>query len=379
MAFQLKDFASVTASMINWLKANTTKVTDFNVGSVVRTMLEAAAAEIEELYIQFFVGLKEAIPVSVFNTFGFPALAADSASGIVRFFTPSSPTATITIPAGTIVRVPNGGPSFSTAVDAFILTGQTYVDVLAIAQTPGSASNVDVSTITELVTSISSISSVTNPAPLINGRDAETDDERKVRFQGYISTLARGTKAAIEYGARTARLTNSSGVVTEYVAYAGVVEPWVTDNTQPISLVRCYIHNGAGATSGALVSAAQQVINGRYESDGITPVPGTGWKAAGVQCIVEAAADVTVDVDGTISVESGYSSADVIARSVSAISAYIQGLDVGADVLLSELIAIVQRDVEGVYNIVFADPTADTIVASNAKAIPGTINMTAAA
>ena len=50
--FQIKDFASITASMINWLRANTTKVTDFNVGSVVRTMAEASAAEMEELYLQ---------------------------------------------------------------------------------------------------------------------------------------------------------------------------------------------------------------------------------------------------------------------------------------------------------------------------------------
>ncbi len=378
MSFQLKDFASIVAAQINWMRANTTRVTDYNVGSVVRTMLEASAAEIEELYLQYFIGLQEAIPVSVFNTFGFPALPAAAASGVVRFSTSAPATSTITIPAGSVVRIPTTQVSYATQVDAFILSGQTYVDVLVACQQVGTVGNTDAATIIELVTAVSGVATASNPQPLVNGRDVETDDERKTRFQGYISTLARGTKAAVEYGAKTAKLTDSLGTVTEYVAHAGVVEPWVDDNTQPISLVRVYVHNGASATSSPLVAKAQQVIDGAYESDGVTPVPGTGWKAAGVQCIVEAAADLPVDVTGTIVIDSGYDSAAVQSACETAVRSYIQGLDVGADVLLSELIAIVKRDVQGVFNVVLSDPSADVAVAANTKAISGTITLTPA-
>lgn len=376
MAFQIKDFASIVAAKINWMRANTTRVTDFNVGSVVRTMLEASAAEIEELYLQAFLGLQEAIPVSVFQTFGFPALQAAAASGVVRFSTATPAVSAITIPAGSVVRIPTTQVSYATQADAFILTGQTYVDVLVACQQPGIIGNTDSATITEAVTAIAGISSVSNPQPLVNGREAETDDERKIRFQGYISTLARGTKAAVEYGAKTAKLTNSLGVVTEFVAYAGVVEPWVTDNTQPISLIKVYVHNGASATSAPLVAEAQRVIDGYFESDGVTLAPGSGWKAAGVVCEVAAASDLPVNVTGSINVSPGFDAVAVKASCETAVRSYIQGLSVGADVLKSEIIAIVKRDVSGVFNVTLSAPSADVAVASNAKAIAGTITLT---
>jgi uncharacterized phage protein gp47/JayE len=157
-----------------------------------------------------------------------------------------------------------------------------------------------------------------------------------------------------------------------------VVEPWVTDNTQPISLIRVYVHNGASATSSSLVTQAQRVIDGYYEADGVTLAPGSGWKAAGVRCIVEAAADLPVNVTGTINVLPGFDSAAVRAACESAIRAYIQGLGVGADVLISELIAIVKRDVAGVFNVALSAPSADVAVATNTKAIAGTITLTPA-
>lgn len=373
MSFQLKDFTSIAASLLNVLRATSTKVTDFNRGSVVRTMLEASAAELEELYLQMYVGLKEAIPVSVFQTFGFDALAAESASGTIRFSTGGTlAAAAILIPAGTVVRVPGTSQSYATQADANIAVGASYVDVLAAAETAGLDGNTTAGTITELVSSISGVASVTNPAPLVNGRDAETDDERRIRFQGYIASLARGTKSAIEYGAKTATVTDSAGTITEYVAYAGVVEPWVTDNTQPISLVRVYIHNGASATSAALVTRAQQVIDGYY--DGSTAVP--GWKAAGVKVIVQAAADQAVNVTGTVTIETGYDGDTVRAACVTAVQAYLQGLSVGESVRLSELVAIIRRDVSGAYNVTLSAPTADVSVAANVKAVPGTVTIT---
>lgn len=374
--FQIKDFGSIAASLINVIRATSSKITDFNRGSVVRTMLEATAAELEELYLQMFVGLREAIPVSVYQTFGFEALPAVAASGAIRFSTGGSlATAEIQIPAGTVVRVPGSSLSYATVETASILIGNSYVDVLAAASAPGAAGNTAASTITELAASISGVSTVTNPAPLVNGRDEETDEERRVRFGAYIAALARGTKSAIEYGAKDARLTDTTGTVIEYVASALVVEPWLTDNTQPISLVRVYVHNGAGATSGALVTRAQQVIDGYIDAGGAA-VP--GWKAAGVQCIVQAASDVAVNVTGELVLETGADGPSVTANCVDAIKSHLQRLGVGEDVRLSELVAIIRRDVAGVYNVSLTAPTADTAIAQSAKAVPGTITLTVA-
>lgn len=373
--FQIKDFSSIAAGLINVVRATSNKVTDFNRGSVIRTMLEATAAELEELYLQMYLGIKEAIPVSVFTTFGFGRQAAESASGTVRFSTGGSlASSVIPIPLGTVVRVPGTSLTYATTAASSIAIGNSYVDVLVAAQASGLAGNVGADLITELVTPVAGIASVTNPSPFVNGRDVETDDERRVRFQGYISSLARGTKAAITYGAKTVTLTDGFGTITEYVAHANVVEPWVTDSAQPISLVRVYIHNGSSATSGTLVTRCQQVIDGYY--DGGTAVP--GWKAAGVQCIVSAASDQAVNVTGTVTIAGGYSSVDVLAACTNAVKDYLQGMAVGEDVRLSELVAIIRRDVEGAFNVTLSAPTADVAVADNAKAISGTVTLSAA-
>jgi len=377
MAFQIKDFSSIAASLINLVRATTNKVTDFNRGSIIRTMLEATAAELEELYLMMYVGIKEAIPVSVFRTFGFDPLAAQAASGVIRFGTSGGVLATtvINIPSGTVVRIPGTTTTYATQAAAAISLGNSYVDVLVAAQSPGLAGNAGSGVITELPSAISGVGTVTNPAPFINGRDAESDEARKVRFQGYIASLARGTKSAIVYGAKTSALTDSLGSVTEYVAHASVLEPWMTDSAQPISLVRCYVHNGASATSGALVTRTQQVIDGYYDSSG-APVP--GWKAAGVQCIVAAASDQPINVTATVTIAPGFTSSDVLAAADSAVKAYLQGLGVGEDVRVSELVAIVRRDIDGAFNLSMSAPSADVTVADNAKAIPGTITLTAA-
>ncbi|MEY8688427.1 MAG: baseplate J/gp47 family protein [Leptothrix sp. (in: b-proteobacteria)] len=361
---------------MNLVRATTNKITDFNRGSVVRTMLEATAAELEELYLQMYVGIKEAIPVSVFRTFGFEALAAESSSGTVRFGTGGAlATAPIIIPPGTVVRVPGTSQTYVTGSNAAVLAiGNSYVDLLVTAQVPGIVGNTGAGTITELVTSVSGISSVTNPAPFVNGRDPETDDARKTRFQGYIASLARGTKAAVEYGAKTATVVDAQGTIVEYVAHAGVVEPWLTDTTQPISLVRVYVHNGASATSPALVARTQSVIDGYYEGDVAVP----GWKAAGVQCIVQAAADQPVNVTGVLTLAVGFESQSVIDECTNAIKSHIQLLGVGASVRLSELVAIIRRDVTGVFNVALSVPTTDVAVPGNTKAIPGTITLTVA-
>lgn len=373
--FQIKDFSSIAAGLINVVRATTNKVTDFNRGSVIRTMLEATAAEIEELYLQMYLGTKEAIPVSVFTTFGFNRQAAESAGGTIRFSTGGSlASSVIPIPLGTVVRVPGTSLTYATTVASSIAIGNSYVDVLVAAQASGLAGNVGADLITELVTPVAGVASVTNPSPFVNGRDVETDDERRVRFQGYISSLARGTKAAITYGAKTVTLTDGFGTVTEYVAHANVIEPWVADSAQPISLVRVYIHNGSSATSGTLVTRCQQVIDGYY--DGGTAVP--GWKAAGVQCIVSAASDQAVNVTGTVTIAGGYSSVDVLAACTNAVKDYLQGMAVGEDVRLSELVAIIRRDVEGAFNVTLSAPTADVSVADNAKAISGTVTLSAA-
>lgn len=374
MAFQLKDFVSIAASIINHAKATQNTLTDFNVGSVARTMLEAPAVEIEELYQQMWNGLQESIPVSVFNSFDFTAIDARSATGLIRLSATSN-TSNVVIPGGTVFTSKDSLKlRFASVLDTTLAAGSTYVDVKVVAAVPGLSGNVDIGTNFDVSPNVAGFVSAESVNGFIDGMDAESILERKARFVEYVSTLARGTAAALRYGAKTAKIYDASGFVIEEVKGSAVIEPWLTDNTQTPGLVNLYIYNGSDGASGTLLGQVSKVIDGYYDTSG-NPV--AGWKAAGVKVVVAAATLVSVAVTGVITVDSGYSAATVKEAVSDAISAYIAGLEIGADVIQSEIVAL-GMGVEGVTNFRVTIPSADTVIAINAKAVVGTFTLTTA-
>lgn len=374
MAFQLKDFVSIAASIINHAKATQNTLTDFNVGSVARTMLEAPAVEIEELYQQMWNGLQESIPVSVFNSFDFTAIDARSATGLIRLSATSS-ASNVVIPGGTVFTSKDSQKlRFASVLDTTLAAGSTYVDVKVVAAVPGLSGNVDIGTNFDVSPNVAGFVSAESVNGFIDGMDAETILERKARFVEYVSTLARGTAAALRYGAKTAKIYDASGFVIEEVKGSAVIEPWLTDNTQTPGLVYLYIYNGSDGASGTLLGQVSKVIDGYYDTSG-NPV--AGWKAAGVKVVVAAATLVSVAVTGVITVESGYSAATVKEAVSDAIAAYIAGLEIGADVIQSEIVAL-GMGVEGVTNFRVTVPSSDTVIAINAKAVVGTFTLTTA-
>jgi len=352
MAFQIKDFASITASSINWMKTATTRVTDFNIGSVVRTMIEAVAAEIDELYQQMFIGLREAIPVSVYNSFDFTKIVAVPASGLIRVVVTSS-ASSVLIPAGTTFTSVGNAVTYTSTQDKTITAGNTFADVPVVAGTPGLVGNVAAAAVFTPSPTPSNYVSASNPVAFVNGVDEETDDERKLRFNAYIEALNRGTVAALQYGLKTTVLYDSLGNETERVVSTAIVEPWLTDSSQPISLVNCYIHNGSGGTSNALVTRAREVLYGYYDATG-NAIP--GWKAAGVKVEVYAASELSLAISGSLTPLPGYSEPALLTAAVTAASEYIKGLDIGVGFQAASLIDAVMS-IEGVANFVPADHT----------------------
>lgn len=375
MAFQIKDFVSITASMINLMRASTKKITDFNVGSVARTLVEAVASEQDQLYQEMFHGLKEAIPVATYNTFEFPLLPASAATGVLTFYAAGGHSADILIPTGTLVQNPTTNKIYRTIRDVFLVVGAAQVSVAGVADTVGSNTNCDANTILVLIGSITGIAGVSNLTAFSGGRDIETDEERKLRFQGYVSTLQRGTLAAIRYGASTAVVTDVNGIIIERVVFIGIVEPYEID---PVAndpgYVEVYVHNGVGGTSSTLVDNVQVIIDGSYASDG-TPIP--GWKAAGVVVDCFAATEVLQNVTGGVYFLPGYQSTDVLSACTTVVRSYLLSLKVGEKSLKNEIIERIMA-VPGVYNLVLSAPTADLSAAASQKIMPGIVTLTAA-
>lgn len=368
MAFQIKDFASVTASCINWMRAVTTKVTDFNVGSVVRTILEAAAAEIEEYYLRMYIGLKEAIPVSVYNSFNFSALSAAPASGLIRV-TVTSSASPVLISAGTTFTTPGKSASYVATLDVTVAAGNTFGDVPVSCVTAGAAGNIaSGAAFTPSPVPVNYVSA-SNAAAFVSGQDTETDDQRKLRFNAFIASLNRSTNAALVYGAKLAVRLDASGNQLERVNSAITVEPWVADPTQPVGWVKVYVHNGTGATSAGLVTLVHNVLYGYTDALG-NAIP--GWKAAGVQVDCFAAGDQSLNVTGVITSMPGYDHAAHITAAVAAISAYLSGLAVGEKAIYARLVQLVM-DIDGVSNFVLSAPTVDTTPAATTKILPGVL------
>lgn len=373
MAFQLKNLTSIVAAMINHVRGVAPGVTDFNRGSVVRTLLEAAGYEMDEIYQQIFNGLREGIPVATYSSFNFDRLPAAPATGPLTVVVAASSQATI-IGAGTTFTTPASRLSFVSLEEVVIPAGETTALVSVVAQAPGIAGNVPAGSSFTLVPRPTSFVSCTNAQRLDNGRALETDVERKQRFVAYIQSLQRATAPALEYGSRTVALFNAAGVELERVKAVSVVEPYLEDEEQPISLVRVYVHNGAGATSGALVSEASKVLHGYTDENGVKV---NGWKAAGTKLEVIAATEVAINFTGTITVLPGFDESAVVAAAHDALAGYVRGLNIGETFLFKEAVLRV-AEIPGVANIVFTAPTADVAADNTEKLMPGTMGLVAA-
>ena len=116
--------------------------------------------------------------------------AATKARGKIRFFRDglSSPEANVSISAGRIARTQPDGAGrvyrYSTLAAAVLPAGAEHVDVEAEAEDYGAASNASAGQICELVTPVTGISGVTNPAGWLTeeGADKETDEQLRERI-----------------------------------------------------------------------------------------------------------------------------------------------------------------------------------------------------
>jgi len=368
--FQVKSFLSIVASCINRMRSVTTNITDYNVGSVARTLIEAPAQEIDELYQQMLHGLVEAIPVSVYSSFNFPALAASPATGLIRV-TITANAAPVLVPGGTAFVRPDGAVTYAATADTTIAAGNTYADVPVAATTAGTLGNLVVNTSFSPSSPPPGFVSAINLAAFTNATDAETAAQQKTRFQQYIQTLARATDASLKYAAtQKVYLTDAAGNIVEKVGSCAIIEPYKSDPTQPTGLVYIYIHNGVGGTSQNLVQFGQQVIDGYYDASG-NPV--SGYKAAGTKAIVAAAPEQPLNISAGLTVGYGYDQAATAAAVQSALYAYVLGIPLGQPFLGAKATQIAM-ETAGVLDFNMTTPGAgDVAVGNTVKLMPGSI------
>jgi len=370
--FNLKHFEQIAASMMNLMASVQASITDYNIGSVNRTMLEAVALELEEIYYRTFQGILDGIPAGVYEAFGFGKLPATPAVGNVTFGRSAAATVSYTVPTGTVVATATG-LRFTTTEEVVILAGNTSVNVQVAASDAGAAGNVAANSIILMTIAVLGIETVTNGLPTSGGADEETADGQQARFTEYVLGLARSPINGIEAGAKTVTLVDAgSGLITERVVLAKIVEPYLLDQREPVGIATLYIDNGAGGASVDLVIKAQQVIDGYIDAEGVTIM---GYRAAGVVINVVAVTLFSQDVSALVTLDSGADQATVDTSLRNAIDAVFSGINIsdGLDwpTLLSAMMVVA-----GVKTISLTVPGGSISGQVGKRLRPGTITLT---
>lgn len=206
MGLKLKTFSETLNDMIGWMVTRGSKISNFTVGSVIRTILEAISLEIEALYYQMSKGFKEALQHSVFYSFGFSKKGAIPSSGMVTIRFKSDIPYNMVIPKGykfSTVPVRGRVIHFESTQDVACVSGDTVANVPVKCTTPGVIGNVPAGAIQICVNPLPFTQGVSNHMDFNNGAEEEDVAEVKKRFTEYIQTLSKGTIAAVKYGCLT--------------------------------------------------------------------------------------------------------------------------------------------------------------------------------
>ncbi len=181
MQLSLRSFNALVQSMAAAVEASATQLLDLTVGSTLRAVLEANASI--GLWMQWLIlQVLRTTRAATSNGADLDSWMADltltrlpavAASGIVTFsrFTPDM---SALIPVGALVRTADGTQTFAVSLDTaqsswsaasngyVVPAGAASLDLPVIAQTPGSAGNVQAGTISLLASALPGIDSVSN-------------------------------------------------------------------------------------------------------------------------------------------------------------------------------------------------------------------------
>lgn len=254
------------------------------------------------------------------------------AVGTVTFSHTAGPTGSI--PAGTRVATdPDENGDFVTAVTDDILVfgaGDASLSIAATAQESGRAGNVDAGEFTRILDPLFDTFTVTNAERFAGGNEDQTDDEIRADIRGFVQNLRRGTKDAIEYGAKE----------SENVRIATAVE----DPANGLGTV--YVTDSDG-------NANAQMVN-----DVIIELE--NWRALGAVVQVSGGELVSQAISVSLTVRAGVAIAPLVTRVRSAIVAAVNKLRIG-DTLDRDLIAAAAKavDPDAILKVTVNTPAAD--------------------
>lgn len=347
MALEVKSMYTVLKGLIDWTTARTNKITDFNIGSGIRTLYEAVSVQLEEFYFRMKQNALYAIATSIYTSFNFERKVAGCATGYVTVsFTRALPTG-MTFPKGTIFSTSEvyGYIYFETLEDHYAQAGLTGTAIKVQCKQAGIIGNVPAGAISLIVPTNVIIRNIYNEEAFTDGRDAETAAEHKKRFQQYINTLAKSTANAILYGT---------------LEVEGVTGAWVDDNY--IGYVKVYAHNSDGELPATLRSEILKHL--------------VDYRAAGIE--VEVLPIVKIEIDQAIRVMLGNDyDTEVYANLIdTTVTKYLNEYTVGTSYHVSDIVTFIKSSYEDAVINVIMPSAKDIELQKNQLVRPGNITVT---
>lgn len=343
----MKSFNRILEDMVTWMLTSGSKLTNFHSGSVIRTLYESIAAEIEALYYEARKGFKNAVENSIFHSFDFYRTDALPATGELTLQLRSDSVQSFIIPKGTrFFTIPLDGRKvvyFKTTEELEVLAGVSAVKIMVECEEKGVIGNVPPFSIRRSVNSLSLVEDIYNESKFFNGAPRESKESRKQRFSNFITTLARGTVPAIEYGVN--KVQGVSGV--------RVVES--------IGILRVYAHNAEGNLPENLKKDIEESL--------------IDYKTAGIKALVLPVNKSAIDVNIEVLLNSGYPEEKYEEAIQSSVESYLQRFTVSQDLYKSDMIRFIMGiDTNAIIN-VEVEIEGELITGSNTLIRPGQINV----
>ncbi|WP_456788809.1 baseplate J/gp47 family protein [Cellulomonas sp. P5_C5] len=189
-------------------QARPAPITDLNVGSVARTLLESVARELALVELQLDAVYRSAYLETaqgssldkVVALVGVSRRPGGVPTARVRFARSAGSTGRIAVPVGTVVSDAESN-RYATTVPLLLEPGEDSREVLAAAVSPATTP-VGAGALDRLEVLIAGVGTVTNESPAAAAGSPETDDDLRRRARGALSVAARGTLDALRLGVK---------------------------------------------------------------------------------------------------------------------------------------------------------------------------------
>lgn len=322
MGLKIKTFTEILKDMALWIRTNSSTLTNFTIGSVIRTLLESVAMEVEALYFQMKKGFNWAVENAIYNSFDFTQVGALKSSGEVTLVFREELRDSVIINAGyRFAAVSTNGQSifFKTIQDEKIPPYSSSYKVKVECETEGLVGNVSAYTISVMLTPIEYVQECYNEIAFTNGREAQTAPERKKDFSKFIKTLSKGTVGAVEYGA---------------MSVEGITGVYVDDQ---IGYMNVYAHDASGELSDELKAKVLEKL--------------IDFRSGGIEVIVLPVVKKSIDLDISVHIGKGFDEDYYQTLITSSVTSFLNSYAVSHSLINAELIRyIMSIDEDAIIN-----------------------------